>query len=216
MPVLAVALVALSINIGHYFRNTRLYGSPLGDDASLYTNDAVGPRVVVSNVTRNLSLHVGTPLGSVNDVIDGGVRRFLTTFGIDPNDQRTTWLGEEFRVMRSTNHEVNAGNPVHLFVVLASIVIYLLGKHYRSQQTRGTYVIACAAAFLLFCSALKWQPWNSRLHLPLFVLSSAFIATVLDVSERRKLATSLGTILLVAALPWVLYNYSRPVIPLAF
>ena len=117
-PVLAVALVALTINIGHFSRNARLYGSVLGDDATLYTNDVVSPSVAVSNVTRNLSLHVGTPFGSVNDVLDGSVRLFLTTLGIDPNDLRTTWPGEEFRVMRSTNHEANAGDPIHMLIVL--------------------------------------------------------------------------------------------------
>ena len=215
-PVLAVGLVALTINIGHYSRNIRLYGSPLGDDGALYTNDVVGPRVIVSNVTRNLSLHAGTPFGSVNDVIDGGVRLFLTTLGIDPNDPRTTWLGEEFRVMRSTNHEVNAGNPIHMFLVLVSIGFFLLGRSYRSQHTSVRYVFACAATFLLFCTVLKWQPWHSRLHLPFFVLSSAFVAKVFAVPQRQRLATTLATILLMAALPWVLYNYSRPVVPLAF
>ncbi len=215
-PVLVIGLVALAVNVGHYSRNARLYGSVHGDSGPLYTNDVVGPGVVVSNVTRNLSLHVGTPFGSVNNGIDRGVRLFLTTFGIDPNDRRTTWYTEEFRVTQSTNHEDTAGNPIHLLLVLVSIGIYLLGRNYRSQPISGRYIIACAAAFLLFCAVLKWQPWHSRLHLPLFVLSSAFIATVLDVPERRKLATVLAAILLVAAQPWVLYNYSRPVIPLAF
>ena len=215
-PVLVIALVALAINIGHYSRNARLYGSVHGDDGTLYTNDVVSPGVVVSNVTRNLSLHVGTPLGSVNDVIDGGVRLFLTTLGIDPNDPRTTWFTEEFRVIQSTNHEDTAGNPIHLLLLLVSVGVYLFGRHYKSQPTSGRYIIACVAAFLLFCTVLKWQPWHSRLHLPLFVLSSAFIATVLDLPERRKLATALAAILLVAAQPWVLYNYSRPLIPLAF
>jgi hypothetical protein len=35
-------------------------------------------------------------------------------------------------------------------------------------------------ACVLFSLVLRWQPWHSRLHLPLFVLISTFIAYVFD------------------------------------
>ena len=40
------------------------------------------------------------------------------------------------------------------------------------------YVVAVAAAFALFMRLFKWQPWNSRLHLPLFFLFMPFVAMV--------------------------------------
>src|SRR4029078_4663770 len=32
------------------------------------------------------------------------------------------------------------------------------------------------AGFVIYCALLRWQPWASRLHLPLFMLGSPLIA----------------------------------------
>ena len=215
-PVVAIALVALALNLGHYSRNIQLYGSVHGDTRAWYMNDVTNAKVVISNVIRNLTLHVGTPFGVVNEAIDGGTQLFLTALGIDPNDRRTTWLDEDFRVTRSSNHEDSAGNPMHLLLLLVSIAIYLSSRQSKPHGNDGRYIVACTFAFLLFCLTLKWQPWHSRLHLPLFVLSAAFIARILAVPARRKLVIAAAVLLIVAAQPWVFYNYSRPLIPLAF
>ena len=35
-------------------------------------------------------------------------------------------------------------------------------------------------AFVLFCFLVRWQPWHSRLHLPLFVLGAPLIGVVFE------------------------------------
>jgi hypothetical protein len=47
---------------------------------------------------------------------------------------------------------------------------------------RALVVLAIASA-LLFCIALKWQPWHSRLELPMFALSAVAIAAFLRTSK---------------------------------
>jgi hypothetical protein len=68
--------------------------------------------------------------------------------------------------------------------------------------------MAVTAGFLLFSFLLRWQPWNTRLHLPLFVLWSPFIAAVL--SRNQRFASCLAIGLLISASPWVVHNKSRP------
>jgi len=54
--------------------------------------------------------------------------------------------------------------------------------------------------------------WNARLQLPLFVLWSAVIGVVFERQFRRAVTDTIGAILIVAAIPAVLLNPSRPLI----
>jgi hypothetical protein len=61
----------------------------------------------------------------------------------------------------------------------------------------------------LFCALLKWNPWNSRYQLSLFVLASPFVAVVLCKRLSEKFIVTIAFALLLSALPWVLFNSSR-------
>ena len=215
-PFALVALVALTINLGHFARNYRLYGSVHGNRSAAYTNDVFGAGVLVSNLVRNVGLHVETPFGSVNGFLDSGAKRLLEALGLDPDDPRTTWQDEEFRISRPSNNEDFAGNALHLVLVLVAVAMYLSLRRADRSGLVGGYILACGLGFVLFCALLKWQPWHSRLHLPAFVLSAAFVGAIPAIAGRRGLVLSVAAVLVVAALPWVFYNYSRPVIPWAF
>ena len=57
--VLLIAGVVLALNLGHWLRNTNLYGTPLvwqdGASTSSYTNEVIGAGMLLSNVIRNAS-----------------------------------------------------------------------------------------------------------------------------------------------------------------
>jgi hypothetical protein len=63
---------------------------------------------------------------------------------------------------------------------------------------------------LLFCALLKWNPWNSRYQLSLFVLASPFVAAVLFKRLNEKVIATIAFALLLSALPWVFLNSTRP------
>jgi FtsH-binding integral membrane protein len=65
----------------------------------------------------------------------------------------------------------------------------------RSFDSRTIYAACLVAGFLLFCVDLKWQPWNSRLHLPLFVLLAGMIGVTLSSVRLRRAAYVLALIL---------------------
>jgi hypothetical protein len=72
-----------------------------------------------------------------------------------------------------------------------------------------SYLTALFSGFLLFCALLKWNPWNSRYQLSLFVLASPFVAAVLFKRLNEKVIVIIAFALLLSALPWVLFNSSH-------
>lgn len=63
-----LALAILLMNIGHWARNVGLWHHPLGDPHWLrqYQNESFGMPETLSNVVRNVALHLGTPSSKVN------------------------------------------------------------------------------------------------------------------------------------------------------
>ncbi|BAZ28107.1 hypothetical protein NIES4074_05380 [Cylindrospermum sp. NIES-4074] len=215
-PVLIVGSISLSLNISHYLRNYYLFASPLGEPSD-YKNELLGINILFSNVLRNLALHIGTPIGLWNGLANRLIQIIHIFLGIDVNDPRITF-SQTFFVPGGWSsigiyaNENSAGNLVTLFISILIIIIFLFQKQIRQQSYISAYLITVISTFLLFCYLVKWQPWNSRLHLPFFVLLSPFIGVILSKIKKQKLVISLAIFLLVSSLPWLALNRFRPLI----
>ena len=223
--VLLIAAVAIALNLGHWLRNTSLYGAPLvrqdGASTVSYTNEVIGVAALLSNVIRNASLHASVPAGSeqvraqISQQLAQWIERVHALIGIDASDPRTTWqqvttpARQQLRVEPFHMHEDIASNPLHLLLIL-----YALAAIYASSVLRRTPVLVYAgvlvAGFLLFCLVLKWQPWHSRLHLPLFVLWAPAVSIALSQGWSQRMGQGVAAVLLVAALVLIGYNETRP------
>ncbi len=214
MRYVGLALViALVINSGHTVRNYQLYGNPLGPGQEgpnlIYANEAFTLPATTSNIIRNLGLHLGTPFERVNTTVENTIFLLHKLIGISADDARTTYWGVKFSVPFS-RHEDYTGNLVHLLLISACCLLYLLQRP-RDREV-GWYMLAILAAFVLFSFYLKWQLWNSRLQLPLFVLSASFTGLTIAKMRSTKIANLAMALLIVLALPWVFYNFSRPMV----
>ena len=215
---LFVAFIVLLINSGHYARNYELFRNPLGPDAmsptgeSTLTNNIFTGSSIVSNIIRNAGLHMGTPVKTFNDAVEKGIQSAHSVIGIDLNDPRTTFMGTGFQINKHPKHGDYAGNPIHLVLILfVCVIIIVFWKDRKEPFFRG-YFIALVAAFLLFCVSLKWQPWHSRLHLPLFVLWSPAIAVIMSTAINKWISNVIMVILVITSFHWVFKNESRPLI----
>jgi hypothetical protein len=232
-PALVAGAACLALNAGHYARNLDLFGFPIGpvakDSLGKLTNDVVRPATIVSNLARNVALHLGTPSRRVNAAIDRAIRELHRLLNLDVEDSATTWPAKLSDIEISdpqipwpatifeiapSRHEGKAGNPLHLFLLLAAILLFLFRAPKKAETSRFLpgYLAALASGFLLFCVLLKWQPWNSRLHLPLFVLAAPFVAAVLCARLSERLVFAIALVLLLSAAPWLFFNASRPLL----
>jgi 4-amino-4-deoxy-L-arabinose transferase-like glycosyltransferase len=212
---IALALViAFSVNFGHYARNFDLYGSPLGPGKEgpnyVYTNDIFSFAAVTSNLIRNIGLHLCSPHSRVNAALDNTISVLHKFIGISSNDERTTWNTEKFCVPKISYHEDNAGNPIHLLIIAMSLIFYMCQRH--SEHDLGQYIYPLLLACLLFCVYLKWQPWHSRLHLPIFVLFAPFTGLMISRIRGSLVVTLIMALLLGTSLQCIFYNTTRPIL----
>ncbi|MDA8408342.1 MAG: hypothetical protein M0T73_15985 [Deltaproteobacteria bacterium] len=204
-------LIAITINLPNYSRNYNLFSSPLGpsSEAVKYTNDIFSLPSFLSNVVRNVAMHAQSPSVQLNELVTDGLIRFHTLIRMSVNDNRTTWPGTTFQAFRPHDHEDSAGNPLHVLLILFAMGCVLV-KHRDPTVLR--YVICWLFGFLIFCLYLKWQPWHSRLHLPLFVLFAPVAGLTISKLKYRWVSCGIMVFLMLAALPLIFYNHSRPLI----
>ena len=205
-PVLMIIIVALFMNLGYYTRNFDLYDHPYPKLHHL-TNGLTLPSFI-SSIVRNMGLHLGTPSKSVNDVMYRISRLIHKILGVATNDSRTTGCGD-FSINFSL-HEDSTGNFVHLILIIVSVVIFFITRQKRKQRDIVYYLATLASAFLLFCFLVKWEPWESRFHLPVFVLFSPVIAIALSRISNHKVTNFIGVFLILTSFPWLYSNDSRP------
>ncbi len=210
-----VAITAAALNFGFYYRNYTLYGNPLGpgtEGANSYTNGVFSAASLASNVVRNLALQIGTPFPEINLLMERGINFLHRLGGFSSSDPRTTWSPYSFHVPALSYFDDDAGNPLHLILFTLCAGILLING--RKNRKPLIFLLSLGAAFLLFCFVLKWQPWNSRLQLPLFVLAAALAGCALSRlrPERIWAARWAMLALLIGALPGMFNNPSRPLI----
>jgi Dolichyl-phosphate-mannose-protein mannosyltransferase len=214
-----VLLLAIAINAGHFVRNYRLYGSPLGPKVEepsaayvKYTNDVLTASTLVSNSVRNLGLHLGTPIQTVNRTLEQGIAAIIHAVGEEVNNPQTTWGGNTFQIPEMSRHEAVAGNPLHLMLIVLTLVVFISWALRRRGKAAAIYAASLVLAFEFFCALLKWQPWHTRLHLPLFVLWAAPVGMMLGEIRSRAVIHGVSLLLFLQASPFVLANQLRPLV----
>lgn len=207
-----IGAVVVLINFGHYYRNYQTFGNIFDSGGFRYTNEAHGLKTLLSNLSRNVALHMGTPSETVNNWIESLFVKLHALMNANANDPQTTFLHTKFHVNMLTNNEDSAGNPVHFVLICITIVIAMSQRWIRKIPDLFPFMVALLSAFILFCFVLKWQPWHSRLHLSLFILWAPIVAVVLSGLKWKRLADDIMVGLLLAAIPWVLFNGTRPFI----
>jgi hypothetical protein len=217
LPLLACGGLILLPNLLFYARNFAHTGSPLGN-ASRYTdnNAAYGLGDLALNGARNLAINLATSNKSYDKWLTRVIREGLVRLGLDPDAPALTLGGTRFALTPYQNNEDSAANPLQPVLGVAAAVVVLLAG--ATGFPRRGYLLCLAAGALLFLVVLRWQPWITRLQLPIFALAAPLAAFLpfprgqgRAARHGRAVATTLLAIpLLIVAAPALWTNDRRP------
>jgi 4-amino-4-deoxy-L-arabinose transferase-like glycosyltransferase len=206
-------LAVLLPNLPHAARNIIAYGAPFGTNSATVVNHPMTIRAAATNVIRNVAMNFATPRLDINQALVSGLQTSAGAIGLDLSDRNTTFRGLEFAIWSNIRNEDLAGNALHTTIIFA-VFVTLLWSTSRLGRFDGAYAVCAAAGFLIFAAILKWQPWASRLMLPGFLLSAPLVGKIIaDRFSTRVTGFLLSMILLCGALPFVILNGSKPLIP---
>lgn len=207
----AIATVfVLAINAGHMSRNKSLYGNSLAvPGADGVVNTVMGPRTLVSNIVRNAVLQLPTPSDRVNAAMTRAIVRMLAAIGVDANDRRTTFADKKFEVPAEWDDEGQGSNQLH-FVIIIVAGICMAWKYRKEPATKYFWCVLAGA--LLFCLVLKWQPWHSRLQLPLFVIAGGAVGAAVERHLAPNRLRWIAIALALIAIHPTFRNNMRPII----
>jgi hypothetical protein len=103
-----------------------------------------------------------------------------------------------------------------LIILLSIILLPIAWARGHYTQTIG-YAIGILSGAVFYCWILKWQPWATRLHTPLFALAAPLVAIAIT-SDPAIFKISLGPILVACmifySLPFALANSNRSLVSL--
>ncbi|MEL4896993.1 hypothetical protein [Crocosphaera sp. Alani8] len=220
-PIFIVLVIVLLINGGHYLRNIALFASPLGAAAEKQTLGVFSPSVFIANSVKQLSLHsdiirylhlesIITPLTGITNKVIEIIHNLLS---LDINDPLlNSPKSAKFYVPGLSTYEDTAGNPFHLMLIGLATLFYIVNKKLWRQPYLLGYLAVVFAGIFLFFGLFTWSPYRCRLHLPFFILSSAFVGVVFGKSFNSKITYVLAVLILLLSYPWLFFNDTRPLI----
>jgi len=207
------------INAGHTSRNYAYSGDIMGTDkkeSEDYLCTKFSIKNSISITVKNIGLHLDPFF--VGDIGNKFIEKFHLMIGKEINDPATNLFNMKFTCKPGLkNHEDFQPNFLHLLLITFASVL-LLGlflKSTKDLELRNSilYISLIGIQFVFFCTLLLWEPWNTRLHLPLFLSSTPIVVFAFYKSHFfYKIRYLIYIILLSFAFMVVIFNYSRPII----
>lgn len=208
--LLITGVIFLGINSGHYSRNYYSTSTIFGTNNeinSYYVNEKHSVKMMISNVSRNLSSQFSVPyLAPIAQELTEDLHQLI---GANINDPKISY--SIYSVEPLSPHENNGANTYHMILMLLSSIWLVLFFRKINLQVR-IYWITIIASFLMFCFYLKWQPW-SKLQVPFFIFYAIVLAHfLLNIFKHKRLFYIVIAGFVFNSIIILLFNYSRPFI----
>ncbi len=212
LRLVAICLIALFINLPHFSRNYDIFNGPFGStvEISRHRNENIGLKGTTINLIRNLGMYAGT-VEPVNSILNSTVKSISSWINLDLNDPRYTLEDHQFIISKPAFHEDTMASSWHLVIAFISMIVI---SFKRKQIGNFLFIhlgLLTFAGFLIFCILLKWQMWHVRLHLPLLVISAAWVGLLADISKKWVM-WALTAFLAVMVLPVFYFNPNKPLV----
>ena len=192
-------------------------GTPVSETI-MYKNDPTNLKSGLSNTLKNFAMHSGTPIESINNFntsILFRINKFLKL--PSPNDKGLNWAGGKFVInggFKYFFYPEKVSNML-LFYLSLGIFLWVIGKFIMKKELNPAgleYLFISLISFLmlfLFSYVLRWQPWHTRLLLPVFLVQSIGVVLYLRKLRNRNFFYAF---IYASAFVAVIFNSNQPVL----
>ena len=215
---LFVALV-LAVNAGQFVRAYQITGTPFdapfpdGGPRLAFGNGSITPAKAAANVLRQITLQMGIPSDKLNAYVESTTRKAIHLLGEDPDDPSALWSNLPYEVDRPTRLETQAGNPIHLALILGCFATLIFHRLNVKDDRVRFYILGIILAFIAYSALIRWQPWGSRFHMPLFVMAAVLVGCAAErLLPRPWQVLGFAALFLVIATPYLLSNSIRSIL----
>ncbi len=200
-----IGIPVLVLNLGYWLRNALTFGGPFGSsdwvDSMTFLPRTI--MAVVAAMTRNIVMHFVSPFEDLNATIVQAVQSTLGSHDEMLTNLELTW---------GWNHEDLAANPLHvLLVAITALSVVLARKKLRSRLLME-YSLVAVSLFAMLALVVKFDPWGIRYQLPYWIMWAPVFGVVVASLAGRYVTSAAIVALLLSAVPWTLFNSTRPLI----
>lgn len=179
-----------------------------GSAAAVVSDGEQKPAILLdlaARVVRTGAFNLVTPVGGVNDLVVSVLRRAPAVFG-------AKYL-EEWRTV-AWNHEDTAPNPLHFLLILAAAGMMLVLKGPPVSGTTRLYTLVVLGCYAMIPVVIGHGPtiWGIRYQLPFFVLGAPLVGWAATRLGLRLSAPLAAAAVVLLALPWLIFNNTRPLV----
>lgn len=213
---LFLIVIIIALNVTHYSRNYAVNHSILNIDdaeAKAFTNEVMDGKFLFSNLIKNAGLHLGFPIDKPSDDF---IRKIHKSINVSIDDKRLNYYGQAYEGARGgTTNEDYVPNTLAFLLSSLSFFVILIHFFKNSHQDKKPLLLISVLSLqiLFFAGYLKWQPWHTRLHIPIFILATISIILAVQVSKwYRKVVLICVPILVFSFLYYYIFNNLRPII----
>jgi len=197
------AIIALVINMPHYTRNYSAYGNPLGVSGGTVSDYSLKSFLVT--FPADIYINAGVPMPKA--LFTSLTSKVYGLLGIDrsavfPYKEPVVNSVSEFLIF----HEDSAKNPIHMILVIIAIVLLC----YSGAKRFKMYMLLVLASWLIFAFCIPYQPWVTRLQLPLFALSAPLFPALFVGRKKEQLQAGIVWCISALAMLPLFMNVSRP------
>lgn len=217
---LLASLIFLSINFGHFYRNYAVSDNLLGINKVQTPEEVINlnfhPLTITFNFLKNVGLHLGP--SSLHHLYKKALLKIFSIDGLEEYDSQVNFDNLSFKeALYLPNHEDYGANTLHFYMIILVFLVILYRFHSVVKDNKAIfkYSLLVLSQVLLFIVLLKWTPWHSRLHTPIFILSIPIICFAIDMifKGNLKLFGFVLTILIIQSYYVASTNYSRVIYP---
>ena len=181
-----IILSFIFLNGPHFLRNYQSFQTALGPSKEM--NEAFAPKAILGNIIKATSLHLSGKSPELNKKLKDWVEQYPAFLGIDEFPTEYTFGPGSYLYEYRIIQEDYAVNSTHFILYFSSILVFFVALIKKKlNKLTLLYIGLGLLLYLMIPSFIKWQQWESRLQLPVFVMMAVFPSLALSMVSSKRL-----------------------------